>query len=112
MVKMRTLSEIIEDVKSGKKPEYEELRYALLVYSFMFFMDHSELRNELLREKETPKIMREIKARNSGDMFRNALNKSPKEFVGWNNDPENPEYLKRYKLSEKLLDKFMEAKKT
>lgn len=104
---MRTLFEIIEEVKDNKRPDYEELRYALLVYNFMMFMDHKNLREELLSEKRSSEFIRKFKAQNSHDMFRNALSKSPKDYLGWNEDPENPEYQKRRKLSEKIYDNFL-----
>lgn len=108
---MRTLFEIIEDVKDNKKPDYEELRYALLVYSFMFNMDHRNLREELLQEERTAKFIRELKAQNSFDMAKNALNKSPKEYLGWNSDPENPDYQKFRKAGDKLIEKIMKNQK-
>lgn len=104
---MRTLFEIIEDVKDNKKPEYEELRYALLVYNFMFIMDHRNLREELLKEERPAKFIRELKAQNSFDMAKNALNKSPKEYLGWKDDPENPEYQKFRQMGNKLIDKII-----
>lgn len=106
---MRNLSEIIGDVKDGKKPEYEELRYALLVYEFMFNMDHKNLRDALSNEKMNP-IVNKIKAENSFTMFKNALNKSPKEYLGWNSDPSNPEYQKLRKIGTNLIDKIFKAK--
>ena len=104
---MRKLIDIIEDVKDNKKPDYEELRYALLVYDFMFNMDHRALRENLLSDREIPKFIKELKAQNSHDMAKNALNKSPKEYLGWNNDPENPEYQKFRRMGNKLLDTFV-----
>ena len=104
---MRTLFEIVEDVKDNKRPDYEELRYALLVYNFLFNLDHRNLRNELLKEERPAKFIRELKAQNSYDMAKSALNKSPKEYLGWNSDPENPEYQKRRKMSEKIFDNFL-----
>lgn len=103
---MRTLYEIIEDVKDNKKPDYEEIRYALLVYNFLFNMDHRNLREELLKEERPAKFIRELKAQNSFDMAKNALNKSPKDYIG-SDDPENLEYQKFRKMGNKLLDKFM-----
>ena len=104
---MRNLIDIIEDVKDNKRPDYEELRYALLVYNFLFNMDHRVLREILLSDKEIPKFIKELKAQNSFDMAKNALNKSPKEYLGWNSDPENPDYQKFRKMGNKLLDKVL-----
>ena len=106
---MRTLYEIIEDVKDNKKPDYEEIRYALLVYNFLFNMDHRDLRNELMSEKRGSEFIRKIKADNSFNMAKTALNKSPKEYIG-SDDPENPEYQKFRRMGNKLLDKLLDKK--
>jgi hypothetical protein len=106
---MRTLYEIIEDVKDNKKPDYEEIRYALLVYNFLFNMDHKNLRDELLSEKRSPEFIRKMKADNSFNMAKTALNKSPKEYIG-SDDPENPEYQKFRRMGNKLLDKLLDKK--
>ncbi len=98
---MRTLFEIIEDVNEGKKPDYEEIRYALLAYQSMFVMDHSCLHEELLREKSSTEL--------TFSMFKNALERSPKELVGWNNDPDNPEYQKFRKLGHRLFNKIINS---
>jgi len=104
---MRTLLEIIEEVKDGGKPDYDELRYALLAYQSMFVMDHNKLLNELTSEKDTKPFIKKMMADNSFNMFKTALNKSPKEWLGWNNDPDNPDYQSSRKLSEKIFNKVM-----
>jgi hypothetical protein len=40
-------------------------------------------------------------------MYHDALNKSPKEYLGWNNDPENPDYQKFHAMGSKLVDKAL-----
>jgi hypothetical protein len=40
-------------------------------------------------------------------MYGKALNKSPKEYLGWNNDPENPEYQKFHAMGSRLVDKAL-----
>lgn len=107
---MRTLYEIIEDVKDNKKPDYEEIRYALLVYNFLFNMDHRNLRNELLAEPRSPEFARKLKAENSFNIAKSAMSKSPKEYIG-SNDPENPEYQKLRKAGNKLIDKIITEQK-
>jgi hypothetical protein len=104
---MRNLADIIEDCKTNKRPDYDELRYSVLVLTFILNSDHRALREELLREKETPKFLREMKAQNSFEMYHTALNKSPKEYLGWNNDPENPEYQRFHTIGTKLVDKAL-----
>lgn len=106
---MRNLYDIIEDCKTNGRPDYEELRYALLVYNFLFNMDHKNLRDELLKEERPAKFIRELKAQNSFDMAKKALNMSPKEYLGWNNDPENPEYQRFHAIGCKLVDKALKG---
>ena len=102
---MRTLYEIIDSAKSGDMPTHEECYYAMLVYEFMFTMDHIRLREELLAENRPPEMIRKLFAENSFRMYKGALDKSPKEYLGWNDNPANPEYQKRRKIGEKILDK-------
>lgn len=104
---MRTLFEIIEEVKDGGKPDYDELRYALLAYQSMFVMDHNKLLNELTSEKETKPFIKKMMAQNSFDMYKKALNKSPKEWLGPNYDPDNPDCQKFHKMAGKLFDKVI-----
>jgi hypothetical protein len=106
-IHLRNLSEIIEECKTNGKPDYEELRYSVLVLISMLNIDHSKLKEALAREKESPKFIKDLQLKNSHDMYRTALSKSPKEYLGWNNDPENPEYQKFHKLGNKLIDKVI-----
>lgn len=106
---MRTLAEIVDDVKDGKKPDYEELRYALLAYSAISFFDREAL---IKNTKETPDFIFKMRQDDSIKRIHAALNKSPKEFVGWNNDPDNPEYLKFRKFGEILLSKVIKENET
>lgn len=108
---MRSLFDIVEEVKDNKKPDYEELRYALLVYSFLLSMDHRHLREELLKEERPNQFIRELRAKNSFDMYKGALEKSPKEYLGWQDDPENPEYQKFRLLGKSLFNKAIGVKR-
>ncbi|AIF52033.1 hypothetical protein [Pelosinus sp. UFO1] len=104
---MRTLSEIIESAKDGKMPSYEECYWAMLCYESMFNTDHRALREALLNEKPPQEFIRKLKADNSFNMYKNALNKPPKEFLGPNNDPSNPGYQEFRKIGKKLIEKFI-----
>ena len=105
---MRKLEDIMEDILLGKEPTYEELYYSLLVYRFMFNMDHNNLKKELIGDKVSNEIIKKMKAQNSHDMLKGALSKSPKEYLGWKNDPKNPEYKERRVIANKVLDKVIE----
>ena len=89
------------------RPDYEELRYSVLVLTSMLNMDHRKLRETLLSEKPKAEFIRKLEADNSFKMYHTALNKSPKEYLGWNNDPENPEYQKFHAMGNKLVDKII-----
>ncbi|MEW8985759.1 MAG: hypothetical protein AB2401_01890 [Bacillus sp. (in: firmicutes)] len=79
---MRKLGEIVELVKQGEQPEYDELKYALLAYVSMMNIEHRQLREQLLRDKPQPKFIRDVKVKNSFDMYKGALETSPKEWLG------------------------------
>lgn len=79
---MRILSQIIDDMIEGKMPSHEECYWALQAYRFMLNMDHRQLREELLKEFRQPEVIRKMKAEASFDMYKGALNKSPKEWCG------------------------------
>ena len=79
---MRTLFEICEDIKDGKKADYEEIRCALLVYNFMFNLEHRQYLEILEKDEVMNKFNRDLKRKYSFDMYKNALNKAPDEYLG------------------------------
>ena len=104
---MRTLSEIIDSAKDGNMPTHEECYWAMLCFNALLNDDHRRLREELLAEKPTPGYIRATKANNSFNAYKSALNKSPKEWLGPNHDPSNPEYQKYRKMGNKIINKFI-----
>jgi len=104
---VRNLSEIIEECKTNGRPEYDELRYSVIALVSMLNMDHKNLHEELMREKPLSDFLKKMKSDNSHNMYRNALNKSPKDWLGWNNDPENPDYQKFHAMGTKLIEKAL-----
>jgi hypothetical protein len=101
---MRKLIDIIEDVKDGGKPDYEELRYSVIALDALLFFDHKNL---LEITKDTKEIFLKLRQEESFRRFKMALDKPPKDFVGWNNDPDNPGYQKRRKLHFKVFNEVM-----
>lgn len=93
---MKTLYEIVQEVKQNKKPDYDDIRYALLAYVSMFNIEHSQLRRELSRTSPISEFSRATALSNSFDMYKGALERHPKEWLGWSSDPENPEYAKMF----------------
>jgi hypothetical protein len=106
---MRTLDEIIESAKDGNMPTHEECYWAMLVYESMLNIDHQQLQEALL-PKRVPEFIRKEKANNSFNMYKNALNKSPKEFMGPNNDPSSAAYQKMRQMGKRILENFLKGK--
>lgn len=103
---IRCLGEIIDSVKRGEKPDYDELRYALLACVSLLNIEHRQLREELQREKPAAKFIRDMKLKNSFDAYKGAMQSSPKDWIGWDHDPDNQDYQKRYEIGNRMIDKF------
>jgi hypothetical protein len=103
---MKNLGEIIDQVRSGEKPDYEELRYAICAMDALMTFDRMALMKLSVAESEGKKPVLIYSAQwqfeENFNRVKRALGQSPKDFVGWNNDPENPEFLKRRKVSLRL----------
>ena len=77
---MKSLCDIIEDCKLNQNPEYEELFYAVLSLTSVCNMLSMKFRDI---KPDTKEFILNLKKQNMHDMYKNALNKSPKEFIGW-----------------------------
>ena len=106
---MRTLAEIIEDCKTNGRPDYEELRYSLLVMTGVLNMVNSELTRLYVEGKMPNELVRKLKLDGICSMYSNALKKPPKEYLGWSYDPENPEYQRFHAMGSKLVDKALKG---
>jgi hypothetical protein len=98
---MKTLFEIINEVKDGGRPEYEDLRYALIALDALAYFDKRALMGIQGKGNYTVDYVAESFAR-----WKVAFDKPPKEYVGKNNDPDNPAVQRRRRVALKLLDKF------
>jgi hypothetical protein len=110
---MRTLGEIIELIKSGGEPTHEELYYSVLALEALGTFDSMGMRR-MVDKPDSKFITPEYLLDASWRRWKMALGKSPQEWVGWNNDPHNPEYQKGREFSKRLVDKVvknMNAKK-
>jgi len=101
---MRTLAEIIECIKDGYDPSYEELYWAMLAMEALANFDSMDIRRLL---NKGPLFTPEYVHRTSFDRWKKALNKDPKTWVGTNNDPKTTEYQRRRKIAKKIFDKVM-----
>ena len=110
---MRNLFDIIEDCKTNGKPDYEELRYSVLVMTGILNMVNSELTKLYADGKMPNEFVRKMKLNGICSVYCNALKKSPKEYLGWDNDPENPDYqifyARFHAMGIKLVEKALKG---
>jgi len=111
---MKTTFEIIEMVRDGEQPEYDDLIYTICAMSALSTFDNQALMKlaiaEMEGEIERPKNFTHSPLWQYEEHFtrnKKAYDKPPKDFVGWNNDPNNPEFIERRKQSKKLVDKIL-----
>lgn len=105
---MKTLSEIIDAVKNGEKPAYDDLRFALLAMSHLHTFDSSDMLDVFEATTEWNPILH-IRAEEAFNRSKRAMNVSPKEYLGENWNPDNPEYQKRRKLMLNLADEIFKG---
>lgn len=112
---MRTLGEIIDAVKDGERPDYEELRYACCALDALLTFDGMALSDLAVAEQNKKKPILVYSAvyqyKERFNRLKIALNTDPKNYIKWDNDPDNREYLKRREKSIKLVDKIVNKKK-
>lgn len=90
---MRTLTEITNATRRGENVTFEELRYAVCAYDVMFASSHPSQHRPLLEE-----------------YFR-AAESDPVEYIGWHNDPENPDVVDWHRSQINTAPIFEAAKK-
>ncbi len=100
---MRTLFDIIELVKDGDKPEYDELRYAVVALSALRHFDSDALRKIAKRESEGKPPLSQYYAEESFKRFKAALLIDPKSYCGPQHDPDTEECQKFRKMAKGIL---------
>jgi len=102
------LSQIIEAVRNGERPDYEDLRYAICAMEALATFDSMALRKLAEAESEGKKPFMVWSAiwqmEESFRRHKTAGSKPPKEYVGWNNDPDNPEFRQRRAATLRLFN--------
>lgn len=96
---MRTLAEIVADVENGGIPDSEELRYALLALHHLSTFDGMAL----LRAAEGTATDHVLAFQEHALRVRGARATSPKQWLGWGSDPDNPEYQVRRREAAEVL---------
>lgn len=102
---MRTLFEIIEAAKIGDPTTHDECLYALLAYAGLAYFDEAALRRHAF---DPPSKFRtpQRDAEESHQRWKMALGKSPKDWLGPNNDPASNECRQRVRLARGVFDKI------
>jgi len=100
---MRTVGDILEAVKDGEQPSFDEMKYCLLAIEALHFFNLRAIK--YLSEDKTLFSPKKEKEEALNRMER-CLNTGAKEYVGWENDPDNPDFQKNRKNMKKLLDKL------
>lgn len=108
---MKTLGEIIESARSGEKPDYDDLRYAVCAMDALMTFDRQAIWKlaEAEREGKKPVLVYSglwQRDENFGRIKR-AMAKTPKEYVGANFDPDSPAVQERRRKSIALMDRFI-----
>jgi TRAP-type C4-dicarboxylate transport system substrate-binding protein len=107
------LHEIISVVRDGGRPDYEDLRYAICALDALAVFNRSAFMKLAEAEREGRKPFMTSSAQWQWEEHyrreQTALGKPPKEYVGWNNDPDNPEFLARRKRAQAFMQKFEAA---
>jgi hypothetical protein len=100
---MRTLGEIEEAAMSGEMPTHEECYWAMLALRALVVFDGMSFRS-LLDESVSRTPQREYEE--YFNRTKRAYATDPKQYVGKNNDPANPEMQERRKVALKIFNKI------
>jgi len=109
----KTLGEIIDAVRDGERPDYEDLRYAVCAMDALMTFDRMALSSLHQAEAEGQRRILTRSAiwqsEENYNRVKRALEKPPKEYVGWSNDPDNPEFLERRRKSIRAMKSLLEG---
>jgi len=105
---MRTLFDIIEAAKNNEATTLDECRYAMLALDALTTFTTRDLRNVGFETREAKLMGAKRLAEEDHKRWQRALNKAPDEWLGHENDPSNPDYQKRRRISLGLMRKVME----
>ena len=104
----KSLGEIINAVRDGERPDYDDLRYAICAMEALTTFDRMAFMKLAGAEKEGKKPFMVTSAEwqweEHFNRHKRARAKPPREYVGSNNDPDNPEFQKRRDLANKIMD--------
>jgi len=103
---MKSLFELIEDCKLNEPVDGQELRYAVIALTTLLNMASSKLMRFCTKDISS---LDKMQIENFFNANRSAINKSPKDWLGWDNDPANPEYQSFHKMATNIVDKAIKG---
>ena len=106
---MRTLGEIIETARDGQKPSHDECYCAMLALNALNTFDDMDFSRMYQREQDGKPCMVKIHHEERFRREKDAFATSPEKWVGWNNDPTNPEFHERRQGAKRLVDKIIKS---
>lgn len=111
----KILSQIIDEVQDGGRPEYDDLRYAVVALSALHGFNMMALVKLASKEKEG-KYRKDLfgldwESRESFRRFQAALKMPPKVYVGESHDPDSEECQRWRKISKGILNKLESGSK-
>ena len=104
---MKTLGEIVEAVRSGERPDYDDLRYAICAIEALSTFDRLAFMELARSEREGKQPFMTSSAQWQWEehfrRHKSAGETQPKKYIGWDNDPDNPDFLARRRSSMRVL---------
>jgi len=112
---MQTLHEIINAVRDGERVDYDDLRYAVCAMDALSTFDRMAFMKLAEAERDGKKPFLTTSAQWQWEEHFNRQKRAgstpPKTYVGWNNDPDNPEFRARRGVANKVMARAVEAAK-
>jgi len=103
---MKTLSEIIDICKQGKLPTLDEARLAVCVLDSLLVLENIRLSNISDKSKDDWNNYQKFFNR-----FKNALGKTPVDYLGPEYNPDNPDVQHRRNVHLKMFNKIINNNK-
>jgi len=109
---MKTLGEIIEAARSGDRPDYDDMRFALCAVDLLMTFDRQAIWKLSAAETEGKKpfmVNSAVWQRDENfDRVKRAMGKTPLAYLGASYNPDNPEVQSRRCKSINLMGKIIQ----
>lgn len=105
---MRTLLRIIEAIKDGERPTYEELYWTVLALDALWQLDRRSLRETTTGQYKDNHHMRRWAGEESFRRCKSALGVPPDKYMA-SRDPDSPEYQRWRRFAKKIMERVEEG---